>query len=299
MKVIKPVVFQEPMLISTTAINADANYSATTTYALNAKVTYNSKVYQSLQGTNLNHTPSTSPTWWLDLGADNKHAMFDLQISTSTTALESMTVVYAPGVSTDTVALINVNAATVKLTVRDGISGPIVYESTAGLSGSIIEDWYQYFYFDPLVKRTQIIFYGIPRIGTAHMTLVFTNTVGQPVECSQAVFGNIMDLGHSQYGARAGIIDYSIKQTDEFGTISFVERAYSKRLSVQVAIENTILNRVQNFLYSVRATPSVWIASDDPTYEEALVVYGFLKGFDTSISYPSYSLCDIDIEGLT
>jgi len=49
MKVIKPVVFQEPMLISTTAINADANYSATTTYALNAKVTYNSKVYHPLQ----------------------------------------------------------------------------------------------------------------------------------------------------------------------------------------------------------------------------------------------------------
>ena len=76
MKIIKPVDYLESMLISTTAVNADANYSSATTYALGAKATYNSKIYESLQSSNINHQPDTSPTWWLDLGADNKHAMF-------------------------------------------------------------------------------------------------------------------------------------------------------------------------------------------------------------------------------
>lgn len=298
MKIIKPVDYLESMLISTTAVNADANYSSATTYALGAKVTYNTKIYESIQASNTNHQPDISETWWLLLGSDNKHAMFDSQVSTSTTASNALTVVFAPGTPTDTVALINVEADVIKITVRDGISGPIVYESTAGLSGVNVQDWYQYFFYDPLLKRTQVIFYNIPLYASAHITLEFTKS-SATVSVAQAVYGNISSLGGTQYGATAGIIDYSRKETDEFGTTTFVERAFSKRLNAQIYIENSQLNRVQSYLYSIRAKPVVWVASDDPTYEEALVIYGFYRDFSTEIAYPTHVMCSLEIEGLT
>ena len=298
MKIIKPVDYVESMLISTTAVNADADYSSATTYALGAKVTYNTKIYESIQASNTNHQPDVSDNWWLLLGSDNKHAMFDSQVSTSTTASNALTVVFAPGTPTDTVALINVEADIIKITVRDGISGPIVYESTAGLSGANVQDWYQYFFYDPLLKRTQVIFYNIPLYASAHITLEFTKT-SATVSVAQAVYGNISSLGGTQYGATAGIIDYSRKETDEFGTTTFVERAFSKRLNAQIYIENSQLNRVQSYLYSIRAKPVVWVASDDPTYEEALVIYGFYRDFSTEIAYPTHVMCSLEIEGLT
>ncbi|MDV7395721.1 hypothetical protein RZS08_30305, partial [Arthrospira platensis SPKY1] len=117
------------------------DWSAATTYTSGQVVTYSGKRWESLQDSNLNKQPDTNPTWWLDLGADNKHAMFDLVIGTSTTAIETLTVVIKPGEIFDSVALINLNAATAKITVRDGISGPIVYESIAGTSGANVQDW--------------------------------------------------------------------------------------------------------------------------------------------------------------
>jgi hypothetical protein len=286
------------MLISTTATNAEANYSSGTTYTLGAIVSYNAKRYESLQASNTNHQPDISPTWWLLLGADNKHAMFDNVVSTSTTATTSLTVVFSPGSNIDTVALIDSKAAIVTITVRDGLAGPIVYENTAGFSGSTVGNWYEYYFNDPLIERSQVIFYGIPPYVNAHITLVFTNSSGETVSCAQAVFGSLFDIGGTQYGANAGIIDYSRKETDEFGNISFIERPFSKRLSADVYVSNTDLNRVQNLLYSVRAKPSVWIASTDPSYEQALVLFGFFREFTTAISYPSHSMLNIDIEGL-
>jgi len=296
MLVIKPTVYQESMLISTTATEVYSVYSSGTTYTLAAKVTYLGSIYESLQGTNLNHTPDVSPTWWLLIGPDNRHAMFDQQTSTATTAGTNLTVVIATG-TIDSFALININTDTVKLTVRDGIAGPIIYENTIGLSGATITSWDDYFFIDPLLKRTQIVFRDIPPYLNSHCTLEFISAT--TISVGAAVWGMITEIGKTQYGASAGIVDYSIKETDEFGTTRFVERAFSKRLTATVTVENFNLNRAQQLLYSLRAKPCVWIASDNPLYEEALVVYGFYKDFSTDISYPTYCLCSLEIESLS
>lgn len=283
-------------LLFTSATETYPVYSAATTYALAALVTYQGSIYESLQASNLNKTPSTSPTWWLLIGPDNKHAMFDQQVSTATTAGTNLTVVLATG-TIDSFALINTNTDTVKLTVRDGVSGPIVYSDTQGLSGAVVTSWSDYFFIDPLLKRTQIVFRNIPPYLNSHCTLEFFSST--TISVGSAVWGMITEIGMTQYGVSAGIVDYSIKDTDEFGTTRFVERAFSKRLSASVVVENYNLNRSQQLLYSLRAKPCVWIASDNPVYEEALVVYGFYKDFSTDISYPSYCLCSLEIESLS
>jgi hypothetical protein len=299
MQVLKPLTFQNSQLISTTAVNADAAYNAATTYALGAIVSYQGNRYESLQNTNLNKTPDVSPTWWLNLGATNQFAMFDQFVSTSTTATTSLTVVYAPGAVFNSIALINVEAAVINITIRDGISGPIVYENSAGLSGANLTSWYDYFFLDPLLKRTQVVFSGLPQYVNAHITIQLTNSEGEEVSVGTVVAGDLATLGKTQYGASAGIVDYSIKETDDFGNTSFLKRAFSKRLNCQFYLENSQLNRVHSYISSIRATPAVWVATDNPQFEEALIVYGFFKEFSLDIAYPANSLYSIEIEGLT
>lgn len=284
-------------LIYTSVTDATAVYSSGTTYALGVKVRYVNKIWESLQASNTNHQPDTSPTWWLDSGPDNMHAAFDTTISTVSSTVTQMTFVVKLG-AISSAALINVKAATARLAITDPTEGN-VYSSIYGLSGSNIFDWYQYFFNDPLVERTQIIYSDIPLYENSLVTIRLDNSTGDAITLAQAIFGKINDLGGTQYGANTGITDFSIKQTDEFGNVSFLQRAFSKKLSAQVYVTKAELNRVQNFLYSIRAKPSVWIASDDPNYEETLIIYGYYRDFSTVISYPSYNLCSLEIEGLT
>lgn len=299
MKVIKRTAFQSSMLTSSTATEVYANWSSATTYPKDAIVIYGTRKYISLQASNTNKQPdlTSSVAWWSDYGPANRYAMFDSTISTGTTANLTMTVVLQPGAAIDSLALINLDCDVVKITVRNGAGGPIVYEYTGGLSGTTVTDWYQYFFYDPLLKRTQLVFSGIPPYVNCHITLEFTSSTVMSV--GECVFGTLTEIGMTQFGASAGITDFSKKNTDEFGTITFVERAYSKRLSAQVLVRNSQLNRVQQLLYSLRATPSVWIGSDNSAFEEALIVYGFYKDFSMDISYPDHSMCSIEIEGLT
>jgi hypothetical protein len=299
MKVIKPVTFDETKLISSNATELYSAYNAGTTYAKDAIVDYGTHYYISLVNSNTGNTPDISPTFWLLQGPDNKHAMFDSIVNSSTTATTSLTVVIKPSAIIDSIALINVVADVVTVSITDGLGGPVVYSNTAGLSGATISSWYDYFFIDPLLKRTQIIFGNIPPYLDAYITLTFTVSTGSPISVSTCILGSLFALGETQYGTTSGIIDYSKKETDEFGNISFIERPYSKRLSAEIVVPNSQINRVQNLLYSVRAKPAVWIATDDPTYEEPLILFGFYREFSTTISYPSFALMNLDLEGLT
>lgn len=284
-------------LLYTSLTDANPVWSVSTTYLIGVTVQYLGRLYESLQGSNVGKTPIAEPTWWLDVGPTNQTAVFDSQISTVSTATTQMTIVVRAG-TIDSVALVNMQAQIARLAVLDSTTGSKELR-TAGLTGSSVYDWYQYFFFDPLLSRTQVLFTSLPSYNNPYITLQLEGNPGDTVSLALAAFGLVEDLGGTQYGATAGIIDYSVKTTDEFGTPTFVKRNFSKRLSGQLFIENLKLNRAHRFLSSIRATPVVWVATDDPRMDEALVVYGFYKEFSIDIAYPNFSLCSIEIEGLT
>lgn len=283
-------------IIASTVTDPNPVYGSGNTYAVGDKVRYVNRVWESIQNSNTNHQPDISPTWWIDLGADNIHAAFDNKLSTATTFPDELIYAVKPG-TFDTAAFIDLDAAVVELILNDPVEG-VVYSSIGGLSNTTVYNWYEYFFNDPLHRRTQLIFYDIPQYPNAVLT-VKIKYPSSTVSVSQIVFGLISNIGKTQYGVSSGIIDYSVKNTDEFGITSFVKRSFSKRINANVFIPNSKLNRVQRYMYSIRAEPSVWIVSDDPTYEEPLVVFGFYRDFSTQISYPTSSLMSIEIEGLS
>lgn len=72
-KVIPPVALTTPAVTTSVPETAPAAYNSGTTYALNARASVAGSaglisVYQSLQASNTNHTPASSPTWWQLVG---------------------------------------------------------------------------------------------------------------------------------------------------------------------------------------------------------------------------------------
>ena len=299
MKIIRPSAISGSQVTSSAA-EAYPVWSSATTYAAAARVVRGDSVYESAQASNLNKDPLTQPTWWLRTGPSNKMALFDGQTSQASTATTSLSVALQMDQKIDAVALVGLQGQFARVTVRaGGPDAPVLYSSQQPLAGGESQDWYQYFFYDPFIRRTQALFLDLGVLfNTPHITLEVLGATGATVAIGEAIVGRLYEIGHTQYSPQSSIIDYSRKETDEFGTTTFVKRAYSKRLTARVMLENTQLNRVHRTLSDLRATPIMWIASDLPQFEEPLTVFGFYRDFSTEIAYPTASLVSIEIEGL-
>mgnify|MGYP001766275962 CR=1 FL=1 len=296
MKVITPTTVTDALFVSSTAPETDYSaYAAGTTYALGARVirTSTHRIYESLQASNLGHTPESSPTWWLDIGPTNRWAMFDSVVGTSTTLASPLTVVISPG-AINSIALLELVGQSVTISMTSVSGGGSVYSKTVNLDASEVGDYYEYF-FAPFIQRTSAVLTDLPPYADGVVTISLT---GSTVSLGVCVVGLSTDLGDTQYGATAGITDYSLKTTDAFGNTTLTKRSYAKRTTCKLWLEKGEVNKVHRKLSDLRATPCVWVGVDDQELEP-LTVFGFFKDFNIDVSYPTVAMCSLEIEGLT
>lgn len=296
MKVITPTVITDALFTSSTAPETDhAAYAAGTTYALGDRVirTATHRIYESLQAGNIGHTPESSPTWWLDVAPTNRWAMFDSVVGTSTTLASPLTVVIHPG-AVNAIALLELVGTSVTVSMTSTAGGGSVYSQTISLDASEVGDYYEYF-FAPFIQRTSVVLTDLPPYADGIITVSLT---GSTVSLGVLSVGLFDELGDAQYGATAGITDYSLKTTDAFGNTTLTQRSYAKRTTVKLVLGKGDVNRVHRALADLRATPCVWVTAEDAALDP-LTVYGFFKDFQIEVAYPTASLCSLEIEGLT
>ena len=297
MRLIRPTTLTDAMLTSSTAPETDyPAWSSVTAYTVGARVILAAthRRYEALAAST-NVSPSTDPTKWLDLGPTNRWAMFDARVGTATSRTASLQVGLAPG-TIDALALIDTEAesATVTLTV----SGVQVYSrsQTFNVGGVAIDNWFSWF-FEPLSQKTSMLFLDVPVYAAGQLSVTLTrDNPADSVSCGTLLVGRQLSLGDTEHGADIGIIDYSRKETDQFGVTSVVERAFAKRMTAKVVLATDAIDDIHRSLAALRATPVLWIGSES---FESLTVYGFYKEFSIDIAYPTVSYCSLTIEGLT
>ena len=297
MKVIRPVTVTDSMLISSTASEpgtGEVAWNGATAYTAGQRVirAATHRVYERIVPGTSATAPESDAVNWLDVAPTNRWAMFDTQISTATEVTSPLTVTLAPG-PINAVALLDLVGSEVTVTVTDGAGGPTVYTSTVDLDDSTVLDWYQYVW-EPFAQLTEAIFTDIPTYAAARVIVSLT---GDTVSCGTMVVGSTYSIG-DVYGTPAlGIIDYSRKTTDEFGVTTFVQRAFRKKLGVDMTMPMAQFAAAYKILASLRATPCVWQTSQDPALSP-LTVYGFFNDFSITVAYRSHVLCALSIEGL-
>ena len=297
MRVIKSVVTTDTILTSSNIPEDEyPAWVSGTSYTALDKVIYEHKIYERIVTGAGTTTPDLDQANWLDSGYTNRYRMFDNIISSVSSRTGGIEFTLTPNQVINGIALLNVNASTVRVVMNDPIEG-IVYDRTKELrSSSNVTDYYSYF-FAPLMDLGDIdsaIFLDLPNKPTATITVYVSSGVGL-VEVGEVVYGVQSIVGRTNYGTAIGITSYSRKDTDEFGKVTVVKRKNSKYSDYDIDIDNRNLSFVQRLFQDIDSVPCVFIGN--PEMEE-LIVYGFYKDFKATISFPTVSKCTLRVEGL-
>lgn len=277
-----------------------SNDSPAPTYAEGDRVIVLSthKIYESLQNGNTNKNPLTEPLWWVEVGPTNRWAVFDNSVSTQTRQATNITYTLEPGIAVNALAVLNIDDAIgLNITMQSPAAGSpgIVYFESINLSlFSVIPDWYNFF-FGIKQRPTQHIALDLPGYPDAIITIELLG--GSDLAVGVIAIGQQQRFGRGiRLGARVGIQDYSRKETNEFGDVVLVQRAFAKRANFNLFIDKPEVDILQNYLSAIRATPVLWVGSSE---YESTTLFGFYKNFEILINYPEHADCELEIEGLT
>lgn len=270
------------------AINTSGSQSGTHTgYATRHDV------YESLVGTNTGNAPAISPNHWIRVDSTNRWRMHDNSMGSQTANSNSIANVYEAKQIIDAIALMNISAASIQVTVTDATEG-VVYDQTFSGIAPISESSFYAWGFEPIVRVTDMIISDLPPYLNADIALTMTDT-GGTVLCGNCVMGKIRDFGGTSYGMGMRIDDYSIKSKSTFGLYTITEGAYSRRLDAMVYVDAGAVDAVFNLLAAYRAIPAVYVGS---SLYGSSIVFGFVTSFNPVVQYVTQSLMKIEVEGL-
>lgn len=282
-------------LVSSTVPETDFPvWSAATAYTLGQRVIYAHSVWQRLVAGTTATAPNADTVNWAYVKPTNRYACFDTSNSTATTSSTAISLTVAPGKIIDSVAVFGVSGSSVRIKIDDPAAGTI-YDRTRSLNpGATEANWWSYF-FSSRTPLSQLM----ARVPTFSTSVQVTVEV-QPANGSASIGTLVIGLARAftnaaQYGARLGIVDYSVKSTSQFGDTILVQRSFSKRAEFQAAVESSKTDALFALLASLRATPAVFVVTD--RYESA-TIFGYLKDWGLSLTLPSVNYVDIQIEGL-
>lgn len=294
MKVIAPAKITDANFVSSSVPETDyPAWNSATSYAAGdrAIIAATHKVYQAITPS-VNKAPAANPADWVEVGMTNRWRMFDDLVGTQTTASGSIEVVVTPGMATG-IALFSVSADSVRVEMTDATDGK-VFDETYSLSGDIEEaNWYSYF-FDDVPTKSSLVVQGLPSYRNASVKVTISG--GSAVSVGALVFGRLYRLADAILAnTTVGIQDFSRKERDEWGNFTIVERAFADVARWNFIINNSRIDEVKKRLASLRATPAVYIGSEEYA---STVIYGFYRDFDVAIAYPEHSEVSIELEGL-
>ena len=281
-------------ILSGTGVTANTTITALGTGTGGAG-TYTVSASQTVASTTITGcAPVTNGTYWGRADSTNRWRMHDSSSASQTTNTTSIVNVYAVQGYAQAALFGNIDCSSIRIVMNDDIDGDVYDETISGVADSGIQDWYAYF-TEPIVRKSDILVTDMPLYANTTITVTISGGTGNTVYCGLCYIGSLLEVGGTQYGMTLGIQDYSIKSQDDWGNYSITERAYSRKMTALVRVENDYVAALHSVLSKYRAIPVVYIGS---TSYEPSYVFGFYKDFNIEIPHPAYSLCSIEIEGL-
>jgi hypothetical protein len=268
LQLLQPVIMTDSVLAASNVAENDAGeWAGATSYPIGARVmrAATHRIYESLVGANAGNDPAGVSGKWLDVGPTNRWAMFDQALGTSTSLAGTIVVTLDPGTA-GAVALLDVAADTVRVQANG-------YDRTLAAGAGAIT------------------FLDLPAAGQVTVTIAGTGMVS----VGTLLVGRVVLLGITESSPTAGITDFSKKTVDDFGEVTIVQRAWTKRMTAKALIRTDAIDAVANRIAAVRARPSLWIGQAGL---DSLTIYGFFKDFAIEVG-ETLSKLSLSIEGFS
>lgn len=293
---IEPITVTDAMYVAASEPNTTegdpANaWNAATAYVLEDRVYKDHRVYERIVAGTTATDPADDDVNWVLVGATNGWKMFDLENSSRTVGPVGnlvFTVTLSASHNIDRITFDNLDATSIQVEVWNAALTVKSYDVTVSLlSADPDRTW--------AVKRA-VVFDGLPDMVSKKVIVTATPLSSTKAEIGSMVLGHLRVLGVPQSGFSVGITDFSRMQLDDFGGYSRVVRGYSKRMSGTLLIESDTVDAVIGVLAYNRANVVVWLGIG--AEYSSMIMCGFLKNFNITVSGPVHSYCSIDIQGV-
>jgi hypothetical protein len=203
------------------------------------------------------------------------------------------------------IAVLNNYGISCNVTIVDNDTSEEFFNKTVSLIRDSIKDWWDYF-FAPCRTGRDIVFY-FPERSNATATMTISHG-GDTAKCGMCIPGNAYDVGTTRYGAKVGISDYSIVETNDFGVTYLNEGAWAKRCDADVFHPLSDTNYIFSKYATVRGSACVFdfneyqddIGTSHTSADgyQCLIVYGFYSSYDPSITGPSLAEYSLEVQGM-
>ena len=286
-------------LVSTNAVDNTNEFVAGTLYALGAevKVSAENNLYKCLtKDTTEVPTGNKTTENWLFLGKTNPYKMFDEKYKSRTIKESGNLVVTIKmkqdgGFSkvSDGIALLNVSAKKIRVVgVREGETicdeefdmgirelispcmilncnfGQIVYKKNLILT--------------PLKDKDGLIISGC-RI--TEYTITFEPIDDEtPAACGVCILGKMQYFGKTLMNPKKSLVNYDVKDTNEYGDTAVVERGFSNNYNFSFVGKNDIMQVADETLTELRSTPLIYVVTDEQILASVFSGYGMISILD-------------------
>lgn len=262
-------------------------------YLEGAWVRHNNRVWQALKDTNVEPS-SEAPNDWNDGGYVNRYRFIDNKVGSQTVNEGGIIVRVTATEFINSIALLNIFANQVKVTVTDPTEGVIYYREMQTYDAGV-KNWWQYF-FKKIVRRSDVVFDDIPLYAGVEVEIELIVPENVDAKLGELIIGDTFPIGYLRWGSSVGIKDWSIKDFDQYGNVQVVERDFSKRPEFDLSIDTRRVDEVLDVLSRLRATPCLYIGHSAYT---STIAYGFYRELTVVLAYHSISNCTLTIEALT
>lgn len=232
------------------------------------------------------------PATWVYVSPTNKYKMFDTA-NNSQSIGDNIVVSVTPTELINSVACFNVEADEITVKAYDDLDVEIYSSSINMRERPSVDGWYNYFY-GGFEITDRFFLLDIPPVTTGRVEITFTGTDAKVGTC---IFGKQQTLGDAQYGSGAEVIDFSNVNEDQFGNISYTGGFSARLVNYDIISDKGSVDAVFNKIQKLGKKPAVFIG-DQTGESNTLLVYGFVRDFNTVYTWPTKSKIKLTVRGL-
>lgn len=275
--------------------NEAPQYDGLFSYMQGDLVMFDHFIYESLQDMNLGKIPDLFPDFWLSLGPTNQFAAFDEAAGTFSQA-NGFIEFQVLGDRVTAMGFLEIDCSKITVIGTHPNFGEFYNKEFQINSNGLVRGWYSYF-FGARVRKPELVITDIPTLSGATFTIRIDAAASGMAKIGTFIMGRFYEIGDTALGAKLGIIDYSVKETDALGRTTLVERTFKRRNEIQVFVKNSNLDSVYKLLQTIRARNVLYIGASG--LYESLTTYGFFRDFSLDMQLKKESVLNLQIEGLT
>lgn len=279
-------------------------WALSATYTKGQKVRHKHQSYESTVDSNKGNEPSKitssgTENVWMPLGATVPYRLIDEFVESQTSGADGESLTFTVPFNRATAfGLLNLEGFTLTVEIEDDDEG-LMFSETYNLIKDISDfSLWQYNYL-PIENVDAIVKTGIPIVISGQMRVTITSGGdGSFARCGMVVVGRDVDLGGTLYGAQVGVLDFSRKETNDFGQTTLVKRSYASTASVDLYHHPDKADYVASTLKKLRAQNVLWVLDNQDARFSSLTIYGWLEDWRSVFEGPNEQQLALDIQGV-